>query len=170
MRLAPASRVAQRGVSLIIAMVMLVVIGFVSVGIMRRASSADQVALNNRLQTQASESAQAALKFCENEVTKVQTAPVNIQAAPVPPALAAWTKSDNWLVAGKNVAYTLKSTDLPGTVAPVKLPQCIIEHSPVNASLYVITARGFSNDFTANASGTTLTGSVVWLQSNLLFY
>jgi hypothetical protein len=33
------------------------------------------------------------------------------------------------------------------------------------ADAYVITARGFSTDFSANAQGASLTGSVVWLQS-----
>ena len=42
-----------RGFSLIIAMLMLAVIGLASAAIMRNATSGDQVANNNRLQTQA---------------------------------------------------------------------------------------------------------------------
>ena len=45
-------------------MLMLAVIGLASAAIMRNAVSGDQVANNNRLQTQASQYAQLALRFC----------------------------------------------------------------------------------------------------------
>ena len=36
-----------------------------------------------------------------------------------------------------------------------------------NASVYIVTARGFSPDYSEDANGRTLTGSVVWLQSQV---
>ena len=57
-----------RGFSLIIAMLMLAVIGLASAAIMRNATSGDQVANNNRLQTQANQYAQLALRFCESQL------------------------------------------------------------------------------------------------------
>ena len=163
-----ASRSAQRGVSLIIAMVMLVVIGFVSVAIMRNATSSDQVAMSNRLQTQASLYAQAALQFCEAQILlSAGTSPVKIQIHPDPQA---WTVKDNWLKTQGGV-YQLKTTDLPSANTPAHLPQCVIETDSVNKSLYIVTARGFSNDFDFDAtSGATKAGSVVWLQSQVLAY
>ena len=61
---------AQRGFSLIIAMLMLAVIGLASAAIMRNATSGDQVANNNRLQTQANQYAQLALRFCESQLAQ----------------------------------------------------------------------------------------------------
>jgi Tfp pilus assembly protein PilX len=167
-RLAPAA--GQRGVSLIIAMVMLVVIGFVSVAIMRRATSSDQVALNNRLQTQANQYAQAALQFCENQIV-TSGSPITIQAQN---ASGNWTVKAKWLTttAPGGSAYQLTATDLPSANTPAHYPQCIVEHSSLdtsNAHLFIVTARGFSDDYTFDStSGATKSGSVVWLQSQVL--
>jgi len=163
----------QQGVSLIIAMIMLVVIGLVSVGIMRAATSSDQVSLNNRLQTQANQYAQAALQFCENQIA-AKVSVVNIQ--PIPPAGTnpAWTVKDNWLKADNkaNAVYRLGKDDLPISNAPTIYPQCLVGfngNDPLQR-LLTVTARGFSNDYKADGNGVTKSGSVVWLQSNVLAY
>jgi Tfp pilus assembly protein PilX len=167
-RMVPAGS-GQRGVSLIIAMVMLVVIGFVSVAIMRRATSSDQVAMNNRLQTQANQYAQAALQFCENQIVTTGT-PITIRSSATP---GNWTVKANWLTTTAPAsAYQLTSTDLPSANTPAHLPQCLVEHSPLDASnahLFIVTARGFSDDYSFDTTtGATKSGSVVWLQSQVL--
>ena len=58
---------------------------------------------------------------------------------------------------------------------PAQLPQCAVEKQSLvmtqngvpagTADVYVITARGFSTDYSASPQGVSLTGSVVWLQS-----
>jgi Tfp pilus assembly protein PilX len=161
----PAQRAGQRGVSLIIAMVMLVVIGFVSVAIMRNATSSDQVAMNNRLQTQANQYAQAALRFCENQIV-TSGGPITVQA--YDPAGAHWLVKNNWLTNAGGV-YTLQAADLPSANTPAHFPQCIVETSSFSTKVFFVTARGFSNDYAYNTtSGATTAGSVIWLQSQVV--
>jgi len=161
----PGRCVPARGFSLIVAMLMLAIIGLASAAIMRNATSAEQVAANNRLQTQANQFAQAALRFCENQLT---LAPA-LRSVPLFPAAspAAWTPSADWTAGGAHMAHTLVATDLAGTVAPAVAPQCMVEATAL-ANVFTVTARGFSPDFTAAANGVTRGGAVVWLQSTLL--
>ena len=156
---------AQRGITLIIAMVMLVVIGFMSIAIMRNATSADQVTNNNRLQAQANQAAQMALRFCEDQLVAGASGKVPPKDAPVAPAKPLWTVKTNWQAAPAGVAYTLQKADVKGGDVnfPVVPPPCISEVSQQNTSVYTITARGFSNDYSA----TTNAGAVVWLQSTV---
>ena len=156
---------AQRGITLIIAMVMLVVIGFMSISIMRNATSSDQVANNNRLQAQANQSAQMALRFCEDQLVAGASGKVPPNAPPVAPAKPLWTVKTNWQAAPAGVAYTLQKADVKGGDVnfPVVPPQCISETSQQDSSVYTITARGFSNDYNA----ATNAGAVVWLQSTV---
>jgi Tfp pilus assembly protein PilX len=157
----------QRGITLIIAMVMLVIIGFISVAVMRNATSSDQVATNNRVQTQANQFAQLALVFCENQITATGAAKVLTVVDPAP-ATAAWTLKPNWVGGGTNPAYTLTATNVNSTIKPARMPQCLVEKSPdPSGALYTVTARGFSDDFRDNAAAATISGSVVWLQSTV---
>lgn len=157
-------RRTQRGISLIIAMLMLAVIGLTSAAVMRNATSAGQIATNNRLQTQASQLAQLALVFCENQLTLAS----GVRAAtPYTGAPAPFTVSGNWTSGGGQPAHALTASELGGT-APRVAPQCLIETTAV-PRVFTVTARGFSPDFRADAgSGATRSGSVVWLQATVL--
>jgi type IV pilus assembly protein PilX len=158
---------AQRGITLIIAMLMLVVIGIMSVAIMRNATSSDQVANNSRLQAQANQAAQMAIRFCEDQLQAWATnsgskvPPISTQ--PIP---AAWTVKANWMPSGK--AYTLAKADVGGGDVnfPTVAPQCVSEVTG-NSTIFTITARGFSNDYRADSNGATTSGAVVWLQSTV---
>ena len=157
-------RTPARGISLIIAMLMLVIIGIMSVAVMRSVTSTDQVSTANRVQTQANQAAQMALRFCENQLvsqTRVSTVPTQ-----VPPA---WTVKANWTTGGTNMAYTLQPSDIQGGDVnfPAVPPQCLNEVSAKDPSVYTVTARGFSADYTHDANFATVTGSVVWLQSTV---
>jgi type IV pilus assembly protein PilX len=157
---------SQHGISLIIAMLMLAVIGLASAAIMRNATSADQVSTNNRLQTQASQYAQDALRFCEHQLTlavSARTVPVFAVAT-----TAAWIAREDWAPGGLRPAYTLGPDDLASAVQPRVAPQCIVDATAA-PDVYVVTARGFSPDYRANsATGSTRSGSVVWLQATVL--
>ena len=154
-----------RGFSLVIAMLMLAVIGLVSAAIMRNATSGDQVANNNRLQTQASQYAQLALRFCQNQLALAQaTRSAVVFAAATPPA---WTVERNWTTTGTSSAHALTSADIGSSVQPRIAPQCMLEATDV-AGVYTITARGYSADYRRDLStGATRTGSAVWLQATI---
>lgn len=166
MRPSPSARHPQRGISLIIAMLMLVIIGIMSVAVMRSVTSTDQVATANRVQTQANQAAQMALRFCEDQLA-VSGGPVTVWGpAPTPPA---WTVKANWTTGGANMAYTLKPRDVQGGRAnfPAVAPQCLAEVSPTDTTVYTVTARGFSADYRHDGNYATTSGSVIWLQSTV---
>lgn len=162
-RLAP----REKGVTLIIALIMLVIIGLASVSLMRNSLNTDLVANSGRSQELATQAAQIALRYCE---TQIQQKPVviAIQAAATPPVWQTWT---NWTGAGK------LAIDIPDAVMqsanssflPAYKPQCLAEWSntPAGSKNIIVTARGFSPDY-AESAGRTTAGSVVWLQSFLL--
>jgi Tfp pilus assembly protein PilX len=176
--------VTQAGVSLIIVLIMLVIIGLTSAAAMRNATSGEKVTNNLRLQNLAQQYAEAALRYCEAEMLKadadrvVTLAEANISTTPVGAADAAtgWGQAASWTGAG-GIAAT--KTSLPearvksqdSSFKPSRSPECVVERQGlVDGSLaYVITARGFSPGYTADGvSGVTTAGSVVWLQSTVL--
>lgn len=168
----------QSGVVLIVAMVMLVIIGLASVAIMRNTLSNDIIADNNRLQSQAMQAAQAGLRYCESLAgTPTQTA----QAAAASPDLENWNTFANWTGnAGATLAAQaalqvpasfVNSLDSSATKRrnSRKLPQCMAQiRSLGTANVYVVTARGFSDNY-IETNGRTQTGAVVWLQSIVQF-
>lgn len=158
------SRSRQQGITLLVVMVMLVVIGLVSVSAMRRATNADMVANNSRLEQLAKQSAEAGLRYCEAQlIDPAKTLVVQDANATAP----AWNTFTNWQSGGKATtipeAY-LKSTDT-AMALPRQLPQCMAEYSPLGNSVVIVTSRGFSPDYRADNNGETQSGSVIWLQS-----
>ncbi len=88
-------------------------------------------------------------------------------------ALPGWSDAATW-TGGSGLAsasrYTLVAADLSGAdaVAPGTMPQCVVELQTMGSPTFqmaVITARGFSTDYQADASGNTMRGAVFWLQS-----
>jgi len=154
-----------RGFSLIIAMLMLAVIGLASAAIMRNATSGDQVANNNRLQTQANQYAQLALRFCERQMAQQ---PADRRVTLLPAATTpAWSVQRNWTKGGGSAAHTLQAGEIGSATQPRVAPQCMMEATAV-PGVYTVTARGFSADFKADpGTGATRSGSTVWLQATI---
>ena len=173
MRTPPLAPRRQRGVSLIVAMVMLVAIGFLSAAIMRSALTGDTVANNLRVQNFAMQQAQLGLRYCEfmlsaNLATRTAAGVTLPTAPPADEASFLWKKFASWH-GGAKVANDVGDAWIAGTDSSITVatkPQCLIERTitpPV--STYVITARGFSPDYAEDTAGHTTAGSVVWLQS-----
>lgn len=182
----PATR--QRGVSLIIVLIMLVIIGLTSAAAIRNATSGEKVTNNIRLQNLAQQYAEAALRYCETELGKspaiaaptgrmgTTLADANIQTV-VAGGAPLWNQSVTWIGTGGASATrtTLPATQISstdGAFQPATRPQCVVEKQTLaDASIaYVITARGFSPDYLADTTtGKTTNGSVVWLQSTVIY-
>ncbi|QKO22162.1 hypothetical protein [Rhodoferax sp. BAB1] len=171
----------QAGVSLIIVMMMLVIIGITSAATIRNATSSEKLTNNIRVQYLAQQYAEAALRYCESELTKPEAsrvatlAEVNLVQTTFG-GTPAWSQTGTWTGAGGASASKtvlpenrIKSTD--SAFRPATLPECVVEKQAMADGnvAYVITARGFSTDYRA-ASGTGLTtnGSVIWLQSTVM--
>lgn len=164
----------QQGIVLIVVLIMLVVIGLVSVNMMRESLSTDQVSNNVRSEALASEAAQIALAYCEAESIKASSTTVTKKAKPTS-GNAIWQTLSNWNLASgaANAPTTLTEAQMIESNASFKankMPQCMAEYSTASNgtdTVLIVTARGFSPDYTADANGNTASGSVVWLQSIL---
>jgi len=162
----------QHGVALIVALVMLVVIGLTSAAVMRGALSSDLVTNNTRLQTLALQAAHVGLSYCERKASDdIPTIPILPSSGASAPA--SWEVYDNWRDESKVVRVTAEHmASENSTFVPTHLPECMVERTPIDGGsdkVYVVTSRGFSPDYAADDEGHTLSGSLVWLQSTILF-
>jgi len=168
--------VAQRGVALLVALVMLVIIGLASVSVMRGALSSDLVANNTRVQSLASQAAQIGLAYCERLLDDStpsdgsNMAKLHQTAARDP---SFFNNLANWTSANIETVPTTWMESDDSSFTPETLPQCMAEqlqNTPSNEKDFVVTARGFSPDYSADENGNPQSGSVVWLQSRVLYH
>lgn len=182
----------QQGVVLLVALAMLVVIGFLSTAIMRNALFGDIIASNIRSSEAAKFGAEVALKQCEARLLQ----PLPTPTAPHFPAPAtgdsvSWRTDANW----NNPLVIMVNPDLLQPAAnknsggvtfrftPQSMPRCMIERvilrsvgggsnkAKIDAPsiTFQITARGFSPDYRPDAAGGA-TGAEVLLQSTIRIF
>lgn len=177
-------RQSQRGVVLIISLIMLVVISLLATFSIRSASSSEAVAGNVRTTLLATQAAEMALRYCERALASAAgSSPV---AWPYPdaapsintPALATprWQTLSNWDSGGTTASVIPLSVvnDASSGSTFSRAPECIIEPiavanasgTPTETSTFVVTVRGFGPEENG-ASRTRPTGSEVWLQSTI---
>mgnify|MGYP000098892943 CR=1 FL=1 len=166
-----------RGVSLIITLIMLVIIGLTAASAMRGAASSERVTNSLRMEGLAQQYAEAALRYCEQQISMADAArtpslqEVNIVApagsTPDWQVTATW-----WPSSGARTTIVpltqIRSSD--SSLSPSTLPRCFAERAtlPDGTPVTLITARGFSPDYEASSTnGETLRGSSVWVQSTI---
>lgn len=156
------ARPLQTGVVLIVALALLVVIGFSSAFILRNALFSDTSSNNLNTNQAANHAAEVALRHCEDMVLRP---PAGIQIIPLPntspPTSIAWRTEANWAAGSQGVftapADRLQNTASSGrTLTYAQLPQCMIEQLQLVANsgdpysgkrfAFQITARGYSPD------------------------
>ena len=166
-------RRTSRGVSLVIVLIMMIIIGITAATAMRTATSEQRATNNQRVEASALQYAEAALRYCESEMVKDSGSRIgslaesNILASSTPPTLV-WIAPASWNDPGTSSRTTVPVDKLQinaaESVPPLYLPQCVVEKNTVQGLL--ITARGFSPDYNPDpVTGATLTGAVVWVQS-----
>lgn len=168
---------AQRGTTLIVVLIMLVVIGLSAASSMRNATSGERIINNLRLESNAQQYAEMALRYCEGQMALPSASrPVGVLRNPPSTTVSTvlWSQTATWLAGATDPPYALNSniwsnaTD--GSTTPSKAPECLVERVTYasGSTTLVITARGFSTGYSADSTnGTTLSGSVVWLQSTI---
>lgn len=167
----------QRGVSLIIVLIMLGVIGLMSAAAMRSATSSEMVARSFRYQLLAQQQAEAALRYCEGQLLLPQEQRVaslsNIAVSTDDPP-SAWTAPENWTgTGGGSASLAAVPADLLGPTSspPQVSPQCLVEKRPWSpGEAYRVTARGYSTNYSRDSQGYTSSGVVSWLQVELLIH
>lgn len=165
----------QRGVALLVALVMLVIIGLASVSVMRGALSSDLVANNTRVQALAHQAAQMGLAYCERLLFESSPADgsdmekLHSTAAREP---AFFNTLSNWSDANVHTVPDDWMASADSSFTPDTKPQCLVEQlqdTLHNDRDFAVTARGFSPDYDKDDDGNTVSGSVVWLQSRVLY-
>ena len=167
----------QRGVVLIIALVMLVIISMLAALSIRNAQSSEGVSGNVRTTQLANEAAEIALRICESAVTanaKSATAlPTGMTINSVPTGTPLGVTTTNWDSTRTGI-YVLQDSDVNGSSTTYqRMPECVVERLQVVSSsgtlttttTYLITARGFGPEV-ADGTGRP-TGTEVFLQSTL---
>lgn len=168
----------ERGIVLVLALILLVIISMVAIMSVKGSISGEQVSNNLRSNAVATQAAETALRFCENEVLSgVTTLVINdLPVAGTETIPNLWATRANWTAAMANTATAAitNSTDAAGRTLNT-LPQCMIEKYPLVTlqgapprDSYLITARGFSPDYAVNG-GQVISGGEVWLQSILRY-
>ncbi|MGY8904996.1 MAG: pilus assembly PilX family protein [Burkholderiales bacterium] len=173
------SRIAargQRGIVLITALILLVVLTLVALLAVQGSISGEQVSRNLRTSATAAQAAELALRNCEDHLLAAMPS-YSINPAPPDPdtPIELWRTAANWAnstMYNTITAVLTNSLDASSRPLPV-LPLCMIELNPLppgelgaqNRQSYLITARGFSADYRVNGSGQVVSGSEVWLQS-----
>ncbi|VTU18508.1 MULTISPECIES: pilus assembly PilX family protein [unclassified Variovorax] len=168
----------QRGVVLIMSLVLLIIISLVAVLAVQRATSEEQVSKALRTNTVAFQAAEAALRYCEDQMLKsggVQSGTTIVPPNPDPldgtkPSL--WADRANWEPSANKAiqvdAAQINSSDAAARALPM-LPRCMVESTSLQGEsarrpAFLITAVGFSADFHTTA-GKPDAGGEVWLQS-----
>ena len=162
----------QHGVVLIIALILLVVISLLAVSTLHNAASTESVAGSVRTTELATQAADIALRYCENDVL----VKVNNSTNPYTAGTGEqWKVITIWDTETPTKIYTipLAVLQLNGISDTYKRPpECMVEQlltKSTTSSFYLITARGFGPEVPALASGTRVrpVGTEVWLQSQI---
>ena len=168
----------QRGVVLIIALVMLVIISMLAALSIRNAQSSEGVSGNVRTTQLATEAAEIALRICESSVianvkSPFTALPTGMTINSVPAGTPLGVTTTNWDSTRTGI-YVLQDSDVNGSSTTYQRnPECVIERLQVVSSTgtltttttYLITARGFGPEV-ADGTGRP-TGTEVFLQSTL---
>lgn len=182
-RAAPPARTRTRpgphqGITLVVVLILLVVMSLTAAVAMRSAITQEKVVNNFRQESTAQSLAEFALGYCESELQKlsgdrtpelqsVENLPTRTMSA------LQWDQPSAWVpaVSGGTPGAAFLSLD-SALVHGAPSPQCLVERlsmSQSKAEVVVVTARGFSQDYRADAKGQRISGSAVWLQSFLYF-
>ncbi len=181
----------QRGVVLIIALILLVIISLLAVTSMRGASSAESIAGNVRTTELATQAAEVALRHCESSAIQLARAVAvsdpeyYATAFPVtsisPIDSTPWQNTVTWdtATASSTVTYALPLSMLNQsgmTTTYKRPPECMVGllsggmptgAASVTPSAFVITVRGFGPEVPAATTRIRPVGTEVWLQSTI---
>ncbi|MEI6618998.1 MAG: hypothetical protein WCO17_07735 [Betaproteobacteria bacterium] len=172
-RLSPPTA-AQHGFVLILALIMLVVLSAAAAWSAKAAISGEQISNNLRTVATAQQSAEMALRYCENQMVAGNPASLvaNMDGSPTP---IKWQTRSNWDTLANTLPTSVTNSTNSAGITMTLPPKCMVEELRLaqsdmqSAQAYLITARGYSPDYTADVNGKTKTGAEVWLQSSLRF-
>lgn len=170
---------------MVLAMVLifLSVLSVVALYTVRDAVTGEQVSKNIHTNAVAMQSAETAMRLCEDAVRTGQAmlGSASVVKNDASEGLAGgdmptqWKTRANWYAGAAKVTLIPADYITTASMRPLPRPRCMIEQYRLrrpdgDATLsdpYLITAVGYSPDYLANANGNAVAGSEVWLQSVL---
>jgi type IV pilus assembly protein PilX len=180
---------SQNGVVLIMGLILLVAISLVAMYTLRSTLTGEQVSKNLRSQSMAMQSAETALRICENAVRGglaqlgSGSDAVNFIVIPTPESWDnskvipdQWRTRASWTSTNPQMATQIPSSLIGSSeMRPLPPPRCMVEQYelPVMgedktvSQPFLVTVIGYSADYRADANGNTVSGSEVWIQSVL---
>jgi type IV pilus assembly protein PilX len=170
----------ERGIVLVIALILLGIVGITSTMAIRSAMEGDTISSSLRSVNLTDQAAEIALRWCELQTRNADINPASssVVVRPAPDELPPQLWSTVAGMTANSVQVPLAVMSAAGLVNFPNLPQCMAEEdrslipAPSNDAMsvgyrsYVVTVRAFSPDY--NRVGTNTAGSEVWLQSNLV--
>jgi len=175
---AESQRADQRGLSLVVVLLLLVVIGLSSALAIRGAANHQRGASTQKAKALAFQSAEVAMKYCVDDVQAVTGPTLAIQQTDTDDPRA-WTLSRTW-DGSPPMAFEVPLTLFGDALEtrPARAPQCLIEEFVMRSNpprpskaaprqrAFLITVRGFSPDYSVGIFG-SVSGSEAWLQSTV---
>ena len=185
-------RPGQQGVVLAVSLIMLMMLSILASVSVRGASGSEQIANQSRQRALAQQAAEAALRFCEQQVqANADADPATIgfapEAAPVgagvpfswepgaagagQAAMSNWdanSAAENPYFATNNLKAVVFAAQGDAALFTYfrRQPECMSQYvTPANNLLFVTTARGFGPDVEGKTNGNIPVGTEVWLQS-----
>jgi type IV pilus assembly protein PilX len=164
---------AQQGIVLAMALIMLALLSILAGISIRGASSTEQVANQGRLKALAQQTAEAALRFCEQQV-QANAADSGLGFTPEDePAAAAgytWELMDHWDREPSSHLRKLSvkaAGDAGATVYFTRPAECMSQYLNSGHKVFVTTARGFGPEVPAkkDKDKNPPKGTEIWLQS-----
>jgi type IV pilus assembly protein PilX len=168
----------ERGTVLAMTLILLVVMSLLTAMTMKKSVSSEQIAKSMRTSSVALQSAETALRQCENAIGNGNSAiegrrlisldMLEAQASGARPEQ--WKNRANWTDEKTNrIITTLTATGMrPKPAARCMIEQFRLPRLDPDATLsdpFLITAVGFSPDYQRDASGNGTAGSEAWVQS-----
>ena len=169
----------QRGIVLPMALLLLVVISIIGVMVISNSTSSEKTMQGLRSSTLAQQSAEIALRYCEDltmeridtpatelyttaQKNKVSDTVVTSQDD----TTALWRTAANWADGAANRIDVPNSAFKKSVSGDLKVaPMCIVQR--LGAESFLVTVRGFANDTQFDNTKKVKTGAEVWLQSVL---
>ena len=169
----------EDGIVLLLVLTILVVLSGAAIWAAKATLSTEQVATNFRRNVVAQELAELALRYCEDGVMNSDTfliilpLPLNATSGAMPQA---WSNLANWITSPSQV-NTVPAAQLQDALgaSPATAPVCMIEEMrlvPIDMQRvqgFLITARGFSQDYQEASDGAIISGTDAWVQSMIRF-
>ena len=169
----------ERGIVLLLVLIILVVLSGAAIWAAKASISSDQVANNIRINATVNELAELALRYCEDSVIQNNA---TIKILPFPLASAsgelptAWQSLGNWRATPSQI-NVVPAGNLQDALnrRPARAPECRIEEmrlAPTDMQRiqgFLITARGFSQDYQEASNGAITRGTDAWVQSMIRF-